>query len=265
MIRVDNTIYTWMGDPIGAGTQTVTQKHFWYSSTKSVFSMDIGGKVEMTITFLSPITPGDQKRQSLVFSYLEVTVESQDGNPHDVQLYADISAGKTSPIFCKPQLISTQEWVAGDHSSVAQWDFNTTNNGISYHRVYRQTQLLFSETNDQADWGHWFWATKKVDGVTFQSGADKAVHGAFQRNGKLANTKDTHFRPINKDFPVFGFSIDLGSITSPVSTLFALGLTQEQAILFDGQTGNVPLNSLWKSYFPSETDAVSEPYQVRQR
>jgi hypothetical protein len=56
--------------------------------------MDIGGKVEMTITFLSPITPGDQKRQSLVFSYLEVTVESQDGNPHDVQLYADISAGK---------------------------------------------------------------------------------------------------------------------------------------------------------------------------
>jgi hypothetical protein len=105
MIRVDNTIYTWMGDPIGAGIQTVTQKHFCYSSTKSVFSMDIGGKVEMTITFLSPITPGDRKRQSLVFSYLEVTVESHDGNPHDVQLYADISAGKTSPIFCKPQLI----------------------------------------------------------------------------------------------------------------------------------------------------------------
>jgi hypothetical protein len=41
----------------------------------------------------------------LVFSYLEVTVESHDGNPHDVQLYADISAGKTYPIFCKPQLI----------------------------------------------------------------------------------------------------------------------------------------------------------------
>jgi hypothetical protein len=104
-----------------------------------------------------------------------------------------------------------------------------------------------------------------VDGMTFQSGADKAVHGAFQRNGKLANTKDTHFRPINKDFPVFGFSIDVGSITAPVSTLFTLGLTQEQAILFDGQTGNVPLNSLWKSYFPSETDAVSDYYQVRQR
>jgi Domain of unknown function (DUF5127) len=50
----------------------------------------------MNIAFLSPITPGDQKRQSLIFSYLEVNVASQDGLSHDVQLYADSSAGKTT-------------------------------------------------------------------------------------------------------------------------------------------------------------------------
>lgn len=140
---------------------------------------------------------------------------------------------------------------------MAQWEFNTTSDGISYHRVYRKTQLLFSETNDQADWGHWYWATKKVEGLTFQSGADTSVRAAFRGKGKLANTKDTHFRPIDKDFPVFGFSVDLGSVIDPVSTLFTLGLTQEQALQFDGQTGNVTLKSLWTSYFSSETDAVS--------
>jgi hypothetical protein len=56
--------------------------------------MDVGGKVEMNITFMSPITPNDFKRQSLIFSYLNVEVSSLDGNDHDVQVYADISAGK---------------------------------------------------------------------------------------------------------------------------------------------------------------------------
>lgn len=94
MIRVDGTTYTWMGAP---GPQAVTQKSFEYTSTSSVFTMDVGGLVEMNITFLSPITPDDQKRQSLVFSYLDVGVQSLDGNAHDVQLYTDISAGNFDP------------------------------------------------------------------------------------------------------------------------------------------------------------------------
>jgi len=52
----------------------------------------------MNITFLSPLTPGDHKRQSLIFTYLDVAVQSLDGNSHDVQLYTDISAGKASPL-----------------------------------------------------------------------------------------------------------------------------------------------------------------------
>lgn len=58
--------------------------------------MDVGGVVQMNITFLSPITPNDLQRQSLPFSYVDVAVSSTDGNSHNVQLYADISAGKYS-------------------------------------------------------------------------------------------------------------------------------------------------------------------------
>jgi hypothetical protein len=56
--------------------------------------MEIDEKIRMSIEFLSPVTAGDQKRQSLVFSYLDVIVEAIDGYSHDVQLYGDISAGR---------------------------------------------------------------------------------------------------------------------------------------------------------------------------
>ena len=94
MIRVDNTTYTWMGRPDPLPT-VVTQTSFEYTSTRSSFVMDVAGLVEMNITFLSPITPTDLKRQSLVFSYLDISVTSTDGAAHDVQLYADITAGKS--------------------------------------------------------------------------------------------------------------------------------------------------------------------------
>lgn len=115
--------------------------------------------------------------------------------------------------------------------------------------------------------GHWYFTTKDDDYrlLNFQSGVAKEVRGAFQREGRLANAQDTHFRPINQDYPVFGFSVDLGSIyfASPKSTLFTLGLTQDEALEFGSETGNVTLKTLWTSYFSRETDAVSSSLQAR--
>jgi hypothetical protein len=76
------------------GIQNVDQTNFVYTSTKSVFTMNVGNLVTMDITFLSPITPKDLARMSLPFSYLDVQVKSRDGQQHSVQLYTDISAGK---------------------------------------------------------------------------------------------------------------------------------------------------------------------------
>jgi hypothetical protein len=123
--------------------------------------------------------------------------------------------------------------------------------------VYRQEQLLFSETNQQADWGYWYWATKNGPRLNYRSGQDVVVRGAFASNGSIGDSSDTNFRPINQDWPVFAFSSDLGRITRPTSTLYTLGLAQEEALQFDGEIGIVPLTSLWTSYFSSETDAVS--------
>lgn len=66
--------------------------------------MDVAGVVEMNITFLSSITPTDLMRQSLIFSYVDVSVTSTDGAAHDVQLYTDLTAGKR---FGSPSMVLT--------------------------------------------------------------------------------------------------------------------------------------------------------------
>ncbi|CAJ2502899.1 Uu.00g102930.m01.CDS01 [Anthostomella pinea] len=241
LIRVDGTPYTWMGAP-GGGAALVDQTDFSYTSTRSTFVMNVGGKVEMNITFLSPVTPTDLKRQSLVFSYLDVAVTSLDGASHDVQLYADCSA----------------EWASGDLSAIIEWDHNSAD-GVAYHQFSRQDQVEISETNQLPNWGTWYWSTSDADGLTYQSGADVDVRGAFIGTGALPNTKDTNFRAVNDNWPVFGFAHDLGSVGgNTVSTLFSIGLTQDNAIQLLGESSNLTTYpSLWKSYFGSDLEAMT--------
>ena len=174
------------------------------------------------------------------------------------------------------------EWVSGDRVAIAQWEYGiapvvastsigrrqssnlTSPGGIAYHKFYRQTQLLFSETLDQTDYGNWYWATDNVANLTYQSGSDVDVRGAFTTSGALADTNDTNFRAINDSYPTFAFAIGLGSVGStPVKTLFTIGLAQEQAIQFDGTSGNVSEPSLWTDFHSSELDAVSSQFPRR--
>jgi len=130
------------------------------------------------------------------------------------------------------------------------------NRGIAYHHFYRAQQIIFAEFNEQAEWGDWYWATQNSANLTYQSGADDDVRGRFITNGSLSNVNDTQYRAINDKFPVFGFAVHLGAVTTPVSTLFSLSLIQADAIQFEGANGTVSVPGLWTSYFEEGLDAV---------
>ena len=83
-----------MGAP--KGYDNATQTSFEYTSTRSIFTIAADDKVQVKVTFLSPLTPNDLKRQSLIFSYMDVEVSSLDGSTHEVQIYTDISAGTSN-------------------------------------------------------------------------------------------------------------------------------------------------------------------------
>lgn len=95
-VRVDGTTYTWMG--AAPGPSTVTQTSFEYTSTSSIFTFDVAGKITMTVTFLSPVYPNDLVKQSLQFSYVDIAVKSSDGKQHSTQVYMDISGGESLPL-----------------------------------------------------------------------------------------------------------------------------------------------------------------------
>ncbi|CAA9959750.1 hypothetical protein PTNB73_02317 [Pyrenophora teres f. teres] len=239
LIKVDGTTYLWMGAPKDFNNKA-NQTSFEYTSTKSIFTMT-AGNVELKVTFLSPLTPKDYKRQSLIFSYMDVEVSSLDGSEHDVQIYTDISA----------------EWTSGSLTEVAQWDFGSTE-GVLYHKVWKQNQQTFAEVSDRAEWGNWYYSTKQVDGLTYMSGADVDVRSTFDRTGSLGNKQDMNFRRINQDWPVFGYALNMGSIgATPRKQLFTIGLCQEDAIHFLGGKGLTILQSLWKSYFGNDLAALS--------
>ncbi|KAH7083921.1 hypothetical protein FB567DRAFT_446886 [Paraphoma chrysanthemicola] len=213
-----------------------------YTSTKTIFTIRADGKVEIKITFLSPLTPNDFKRQSLVFSYMQINVSSIDGSEHKVQIYTDISA----------------EWASGDTASKAEWSFGSTLDGVQYHKVWRQDQQVFNEVKDRAEWGSTYYATDSVDGLTYQSGSDVDVRGAFNKTGKLGNSQDTKFRAINDKWPVFGYAVDLGSVGSKAtSNLFSIGLCQDDAVQFLGKDGLKNVPSLWKDYHNDDLAALS--------
>jgi hypothetical protein len=153
LVRVDGKTFAWMGAP--GGIPTATQISAEYTSTTSIFIIHADDKVRVTVTFLSPLTPNDLKRQSLIFSYMNVMVASMDGKFRDIQIYTDISAGTSlSLALISNEANASAEWISGDFRSKAEWSHGTTKDGISYHKVWNQNQQLLGEWNEQAEWGN---------------------------------------------------------------------------------------------------------------
>jgi hypothetical protein len=109
--RVDGINYSFLGDAADGAliglqwaVQSVQVKPFLHvlfltltiiqiTPTQTQFVITCG-KVNLNVTFLSPIEPNDFMRMSLPFSYLSVVAYPNDGQQHNVQIYSDLSGGR---------------------------------------------------------------------------------------------------------------------------------------------------------------------------
>ncbi|THG97612.1 hypothetical protein EW026_g4419 [Hermanssonia centrifuga] len=199
------------------------------------------GPVDLTVNFLSPVEPTDLVKQSLPFSYFVLSAAPNDGKSHSVQIYSDISA----------------EWVSGDDSLTVNW--TTTTGSVVTHQVQLEQQTLFGEVSDRIQQGSAFYSTPSVTGLTYQTGQDEVVRAQFINSGKLLNTKDTQFRAVSDDWPVFALSHDLGTIsaaTPPV--VVSIGHIRDPAVQYIIANGALQNRSLYFwSQFSSVQDAIS--------
>lgn len=235
--RIDGVPYLFLGNPSvdGHPLRGLVQHSLKVTATRSQFVYEAAG-VQLTLTFLSPVEPGDLRRQSMPLSYITAEVRSTDGAAHAVQLYFDISG----------------EWASGDSGTKIGW----SQEQVSAGGKAALTSLSFTpdaprplaENGDMAAWGTVVFNAGVRSGLTWQIGADTDVRPAALANGKLGDSADSgQPRAINDHWPVFAFNFDLGSVRGSTTAQLSVGHVREPAVSYLG----TPLPPLWKSYWTS--------------
>ncbi|HEY4022478.1 MAG TPA: DUF5127 domain-containing protein, partial [Pseudonocardiaceae bacterium] len=196
--RIDGTAYTFMGIPQLANQpalQAMTQTDLTVTSTKSIFTLTAAG-VKLVVTFLSPVEPGDVRRQCMPLSYVSVVASSADGKAHDVNIYLDIS-GEWSANDTNTQVV----WAAEDNASVRSLSITPA------------TPVVLAENGDMATWGTVVWNTPDRPGLTWEIGEDQIVRGSAVGSGVLGNVVDPDMpRAVNNRWPVLGLNLQLGTV-----------------------------------------------------
>ncbi|EIW84808.1 DUF1793-domain-containing protein [Coniophora puteana RWD-64-598 SS2] len=231
-IRVDDTTYTFLGDP-SLNPGLAIQKSVTYTSTQSTFVLT-AGPVDITVRFLSPVEPDDLVKQSIPFSYMAVSVAANDGGSHSVRLYTDICA----------------EWASGDNTHVVTWT-SSTSGDVWSHRVGPRDQVLYSEQNDQAEYGSAYYATQNSNNATGKQ---------FINNGELANHGDTNFRAVSGHWPVFAFAHDLGIISGASDpVIYAIGHIRDPAVQYVTAAKNLQdRNAYYWTMYSSVSDLIDD-------
>jgi hypothetical protein len=237
LATIDGTPFLFLGAPSLPNANpfaTMRQLSVTTTATKSEFVLQQAG-VELTVTFLSPVTPGDLKRQSQPLSYISMRARSVDGHSHKVAVYFDISG----------------EWASADSGRSITWDQESHAAGstdvISLSYTQSDPQVL-AENSDTAEWGTIVLSSPDRPGLTWQIGADADVRRQVVSNGALLNSLDADKpRAIRDRWPVFAFNLDLGSVGRGSSAPFVLSLghVREPAVSYLTER----LAPLWKSYW----------------
>ena len=235
LATIDGAPYLFLGSPASQTAYpfaTMRQTSLTTTATKSEFVLHQAG-VELTVTFLSPVTPGDLQRQSQPLSYIAVSARSLDGAAHQVAVYFDISG----------------EWASGDSGRKITWDRSSSEGVVSLTYTQSEPRVLV-ENGDSAEWGTIVLSSPQRTGVTWQIGPDGDVRKQIATHGTLLNTVDGDKpRAINDRYPVFAFNQDLGTVRLTRSAPFvvSIGLVREPAVSYLGEH----LPPLWKNYWPT--------------
>ncbi|MGQ5661406.1 glutaminase domain-containing protein [Streptomyces sp. ECR2.10] len=244
VIRVDGTNYLFLGAPNVPDhplSRGAAQRSLTLTATRSEFVFEAGG-AELTLTFLSPVEPGDLRRQSMPLSYVIADVRSSDGLAHDVSLYLDISG----------------EWASGDSGTKIRWSQQrlsgsggTTATSLSFAP---DSPGVLKENGDMASWGTVVWSATDRPGLSWQIGSDTSVRATALSGHALADSADTRQpRSINDNWPVFAFRFDLGSVRDSTRALLSVGHVREPAVSYLGEQ----LPPLWRSYWPNWQDMTA--------
>ncbi|GJE95220.1 DUF5127 and DUF4965 domain-containing protein [Phanerochaete sordida] len=204
------------------------------------------GPIDVNVTYLSPIEPTDPVKQSFPISYVSLTAASNDGQPHAVQVYLDI----------------TGEWLSGDRSSPMYW--NTTTGPVILHEALLVEPQPLAEKGRQAqDATLYFGALSTEHNTTWQADLAPATRAQFKIEGHLTNQSNRGPMAINANsFEVFAVSMDLGLVTETTNpVVWAVALTRDPAIVFMNSSDATEMRSPYWATSGSASSLVTSYLQ----
>ncbi|KAI9459211.1 hypothetical protein BJY52DRAFT_387895 [Lactarius psammicola] len=244
-VRIDGLTYSFLGgvpgNIVASVNVTVNIIGTVITPTQTVIAAQ-AGPMQVNLTFLNPIEPGDWVKQSIPFSYLALSARSLDGAAHTVQVYSDVSG----------------EWNSGDRDHVILWSTSTSISNVVYHTVRLQNPAMFNEISNQAEWGLFYYAMKSANNVTFKIAQDTVSRASFVLNGSLDNQTEANFRAISDNFAVFAISRDLGLIQATKDpVVWTVGLTMDPVINYTDNSGAAQQRSLfYKTRYSDDTSLI---------
>lgn len=205
--------------------------------------------IEITISFLSPITPTSTVRQSIPAAYISFHVTGSC----NVDIYIDLNG----------------QWVSGDRGKDIVWEFTETPLGgidpnLKTWKVRRRDEQILTESQDRAEWGTLLFSAPSS--VRHESGTSALLRQHFAQKGSLRNRMDTKFRKIMDDEPVFAFShcFVMNSTSSRAaneqSIVFTVAHVQYPVVQYAAARGMTLMRPLWSSYFSSEEKLLTFHY-----
>lgn len=208
LIRIDGKTLRFLGrnTPMLEPVEAMTQRACEVTPLRTIYRFEDGG-IELVLTFTSPLLPDDLELIGRPVTYVDTTVRSTDGRPHDVEVYLDYGA----------------RWAVGDAETEIVWGRQRAG---AAHAMFlgaaSQDYLRRSGDEVQIEWGYLYTASEPGREATTAFGQIQTLRQAFIDDGRIPERDDLRdVRPLrmpcSSDGKALGMSYAFGSVDAEAS------------------------------------------------
>ena len=219
LIRVDGQPLRFMGK-CPEVEKVIEQQSVVVRATRSIYHFR-GAGVDLTVTFTSPLLMDDLDLLSRPASYVTFAVESDDGKPHQVEIYFD----------------ATAEWVVNTPEQIVEWHRPVVDD-LSVMSVGTKDQPVLVDKGDnrRIDWG-WLLVAAASETAKTAIASDTLARATFAQTGRVVDKDDDEMpRAASDHWPVLSVAMDLGSVGGePVERHLTVGYDDGYSIEYFGR------------------------------
>ncbi len=214
LIRIDGKTLRFMGSKPST-LPAIPQQSLEVTPTRTIYRFE-GDEIRIELGFLSPMLPQDLTLMSRPVSYLEVTVKSKDGRPHQVEIYLD----------CSTVL------AANNRDDRVTWSRHQLGDLVLLRTGTEKQPVLEKSGDDRRiDWGYFYLAapSRQFNLVAEDSEVSRK---AFLAGGRVPQSDNLIMpRPTADHWPVLACSSNLGKVGStPVLRRLLLAYDDQYSI-----------------------------------